>query len=190
MHEFLCLYLGLGSAARIFTKLLKVPNALLRRVNIRITVYLDDMLLMGRTLPEILMARGTLIFLLEHLGLVINLKKSVLHPVKQIEFLGLVTDTEKMTFVLSEEKLKHVSQQCQEIFKQPKTSVLNLTKLIGMLSSTVQAILSARTQFLYLQKEQILALNRISHPEMFCKKGVLRNFTKIHRKTPVPESLF
>ena len=80
-----------------------------------------------------------------------------------------------MTFVL-EEKLKHVSQQCQEIFKQPKTSVLNLTKLIGMLSSIVQAILSARIQFLYLQKEQILALNRISHPEMFCKKGVLRNF--------------
>ena len=25
---------------------------------------------------------------------------------------------------------------------------------------------------------------------MFCKKGVLTNFTKIHRKTPVPESLF
>ena len=30
------------------------------------------------------------IFLLQHLGFVINLKKSVLHPVKQIEFLGLV----------------------------------------------------------------------------------------------------
>ena len=62
---------------------------------------------------------------------------------KQIEFLGLVIDTEKMTFALSEEKLKHVSQQCQEIFKQPKTSVLNLTKLIDLLSSTVQAILPA-----------------------------------------------
>ena len=27
-------------------------------------------------------------------------------------------------------------------------------------------------------------------PEVFCKKGVLRNYAKIHRKTPVPESLF
>ena len=115
---------------------------------------------MGRTLPEILMARDTLIFLLQHLGFVINLKKSVLHPVKQIEFLGLVIDTEKMGFALSEKKLKYVSQQCQEIFKQPKTSVLNLTELTGLLSSTVQAILPARIQFRYLQQEQILALQK------------------------------
>ena len=115
---------------------------------------------MGRTLPDILMARDTLIFLLQHLGFVIKLKKSVLHLVKQIGFLGLVIDTEKMNFALSEKKLKHVSQQCQEIFKQPKTSALTLTKLNGLLSSTVQAILPARVQFRYLQQEQILALQK------------------------------
>ena len=49
---------------------------------------------------------------------------------------------------LPETLLKRASK-CQEIFKQPKTSVLNLTKLIGM-SSTVQAILTARIQFRYL----------------------------------------
>ena len=32
--------------------------------------------------------------------------------------------------------------------------------------------------------------NRSSHPEMFSRKGVLRYFGEIHRKTPVPESLF
>ena len=31
---------------------------------------------------------------------------------------------------------------------------------------------------------------RRSRPEAFCKKGVLKNFEKIHRKTPVPESHF
>ena len=31
---------------------------------------------------------------------------------------------------------------------------------------------------------------RSSRPEVFCKKGVLGNFTKIHRKTRVSESLF
>ena len=69
---------------------------------------LADMLLIGRTLPDILMARGTLIFLL-HLGFVINLRKVVLHPVKQTEFMGLVINTEKMTLALSEKKLKLVS---------------------------------------------------------------------------------
>ena len=69
LYEFLCLCFGLGPAPRILTKLLKVPIALLRQVNIRIIIYLDDMLLIGSTLPEILMARDTLIFLLQHLGL-------------------------------------------------------------------------------------------------------------------------
>ena len=32
-------------------------------------------------------------------------------------------------------------------------------------------------------------INRSSRPEVFCKKGVLK-FRKIHRKAPVPESLF
>ena len=31
---------------------------------------------------------------------------------------------------------------------------------------------------------------RSSRPEVFCKIGVLRNFAKIHKKAPVPESLF
>ena len=132
----------------------------MRRVNIWIIIYLDDMLLTGRILPEIFMVRYTLIFLLQHFGFVINLKKSVLHPVKQIKLLDFVIDKEKMNFALSDEKLKHVSQQCQEIFKQPKTSVLNLTKLIGLLSSTVQTIWSARIQLWYLQQEKILGLKK------------------------------
>ena len=105
------------------------------------------MLLMGRTLPEILMATDILIFLLQHLGFVINLKKSVLHPVKQMEFLGLVTNAEIMSLALSEKKIKHVPRQFQEAVTPPQTSVLNLTKLIGLLPSISQAILPARTQF-------------------------------------------
>ena len=35
-----------------------------------------------------------------------------------------------------------------------------------------------------------LNIHRNRRPAVFCKKSVLRNLTKIHRKTPVPESLF
>ena len=83
LYEFLCLYFGLGAAPRIFSKLLKVPIALLRRLNIRLVIYLDDIFLMGRT-EEILMSRDTLIFLLQHLGFGINLKKSVLKSSQQV----------------------------------------------------------------------------------------------------------
>ena len=33
-------------------------------------------------------------------------------------------------------------------------------------------------------------MSRSSRPEVFCKKGVLRNSEKIHRKTPVPDLFF
>ena len=41
----------------------------------------------------------------QNLGYVINLKKSILQPVKKLEFLGLQINTEEMTLSLSEEKL-------------------------------------------------------------------------------------
>ena len=70
--------------------LLKIPIALLRRINVRIIIFLDDMLVMAQTLKEISQAKETLIFLLQNLGFVINFKKSQLGPVKEIECFGLV----------------------------------------------------------------------------------------------------
>ena len=63
--------------------------AFLRRINIKIITYLDDMLLIGHSLEEIVMSRDPVIFLLQHVEFVINLKKSVLTAVQEIEFLGL-----------------------------------------------------------------------------------------------------
>ena len=80
LHEFLCLAFGLGLAPRIFTKLLKVPISILRRLNIRLIIYLDALLLMGSNYHEICLARNTAIFLFHQLGLMINWKKSILEP--------------------------------------------------------------------------------------------------------------
>ena len=89
IYEFLCLCFGLGPAPRLFTKLLKVPISILRRLNVRLIIYLDDMLLFGENLMEIEMARDSLLFLLQTLGFVINWEKSLLNPTREIEFLGI-----------------------------------------------------------------------------------------------------
>ena len=140
----LCLCFGLGPVPRIFSKLLQVPIALSRRLNIRLVIYLDNILLMGRTLEEILMSRDTLIFLLQHLGFVINLKELVLKPSQQIEFLGLKIDSHTMTLALTEEKMEKVILKCQNFLSHPQTTVLELAKLIGLMSLTVQAVLPVR----------------------------------------------
>ena len=63
-QEFLCLCFGWESAPRIFTKLLKIPISVLRRICIRIVIYLDDMLIMGQMMEEILISTDTVIFLI------------------------------------------------------------------------------------------------------------------------------
>ena len=50
LYEFLCLCFRLGPAPRIFAKLLKIPVSVLRRLNIRTIIYLDDMLMIGDTI--------------------------------------------------------------------------------------------------------------------------------------------
>ena len=59
----------------MFTKLLKVSVAMLRRLNIRLIIHLDDVLVMAKSREELVQHRYTLIFLLQHLGFVLNVKK-------------------------------------------------------------------------------------------------------------------
>ena len=89
----------LGPAPQIFTKLLKVPITILDRIIIKIIIYLDDMLLIGHSLEEIIMSRDIVIFLLQHLGFVISWKKPVLTPVQEIEFLGPTVNSVTLEFL-------------------------------------------------------------------------------------------
>ena len=65
----------------------------------------DEMLLMGSTLPEILMVRDTQSFCIMTFGFCDQLQKISLYPVKQIEFQSLIIDTEKLTLALSEKDI-------------------------------------------------------------------------------------
>lgn len=114
LYEFLCLCFGLGPAPRVFTKLLKVPIAVLRKFNIRIIIYLDDMLILAKSREEALRSRDTVIYLLRNLGFVMNLKKSVMEPVREIEFLGLIVNSLTLTLSLTQERLRESNKNVPE----------------------------------------------------------------------------
>ena len=71
----------------------------------RLMIYLDDMLIMARSVQELIFHQDTVIYLLQNLGFVLNLKKSVLEPSQKIEFLEMVIDCLKMEISLPQEKL-------------------------------------------------------------------------------------
>jgi len=67
MYEFACLPLGLASAPRVFTKLMKPVVGLLRQLGIRLVVYLDDMLIMAQS-RDLARHASTALDLLQGLG--------------------------------------------------------------------------------------------------------------------------
>ena len=106
-------------------------------------IYLHDMLIC-HSLEEIFMSRDTVIFLLQNLGFIINWKKSVLTPVQEIEFFGLTMNSVTLKLSLSKTKVQKVVSECQNLLNNPQTSILELTRLTGLLKSTIQAVLPAR----------------------------------------------
>ena len=113
LYEFLCPCLSLGTAPLIFTELLKVSLAVLTRVNMLIIIYIDDMLIIGRTKNEVESTRNTLIYLLQHLEFLLNLKKSVLQPCQEIEFLGLVVNSVNLTLSLPYKRCRRSRRSAQ-----------------------------------------------------------------------------
>ena len=116
------------------------------------------MLVTGQTMDEILMSRDTVIFLLKHLGFVLNLEKSILNPVQEIEFLVVTINSLKMCLSLTQEKVLKIQSQCQDVHARGQVIVHELTRLLGLLASTIQAVLRAQMNFRYLQQQQIKAL--------------------------------
>lgn len=90
LYEGLCLMFGLGPAPRKFTKLLKVVVSMLRKLNVRLVIYIDDIILIGSTIEELVQSRDTTLFILQALGFTINWRNSVLDPSQLLEFLGVL----------------------------------------------------------------------------------------------------
>ena len=127
LYEFICLCFGLGPAPRVFTKLLKIPISLLRKINIRVIIYLDDMLILSYTIREAHMSQDTVIYLLQNLGFIINIKKST-------------------TLSLTPVKVQKIVKTCQNLLRNHSATLLELTRVVGLLSSTIQAVEPAKIQ--------------------------------------------
>ena len=68
---------------------MKILIAVLCRLKIRVIVEMDDMLWISQAIGNILMVGDALMFLLQHLGIVINIQKCILQSVQETEFLVL-----------------------------------------------------------------------------------------------------
>ena len=60
-----------------------------------------------------------------------------------------------MTLALPQVKVLDIQSKCMQLIASPKTTIMELTKLLGKLSFTAQAVLLRKIQCMYLQQQQI-----------------------------------
>ena len=139
LYQFTCLPFGLRSSPRIFTKVLKPLLVYLRALGVRLLVYLDDILIMAAT-PELCLEHTQLTWqLLTDLGFLGNLKKSVLAPKQQAEYLGFIVHSIEMKLFLMEEKLLRAKLEAERLLKSNPV-VKILASFLGFCQSTLSAI--------------------------------------------------
>ena len=158
VYQFLCLCFGLSSAPRVFTKLMKILISVMRKLNVRLIIFLDDILIMASTKKKLIQARDTPIFPLQTLELLVNKNKSVLHPCQILQFLHVEINSKEMSVSLPQEKKDKIISQCQGILIEKLVSIKELTQVLDCLSSTVIAVLAARLQYRVIQRQQIARL--------------------------------
>lgn len=159
-YQFLSLPFGISIAPLIFTKLMKVPISYLRRLGIRLIIYLDDILIMNQSSQNCLLDAQTCMEILEGLGFLINKIKSVLVPSQQMTFLGFNVDSVEMNLSLPKQKIQKIQKLCISMKVTKKISIRKLSELIGNLTASIQAIFPAPLHYRYLQMDKNQSLRQ------------------------------
>ena len=82
----------------VFTKTLKRVTTILREQGIRLVIYIDYILIMVETREQARDHTLGFTYLLENLGFIIHLVKSLTEPTEKIKFLGVQVDSRSMEF--------------------------------------------------------------------------------------------
>ena len=130
---------GLTSSPRIFSKVLKPVISYLRTTGMKITAYLDDILICAKTRADIILNLNTTIELLDSLGFCINFKKSNLVPDRKILHLGYIWDSSNMTISLPEEKLNKIKLFSRKCSYNNDNTIRQLCSLLGLMVSASNA---------------------------------------------------
>ena len=110
LSQLLCLCFLLSPALLVFMKLLKVPRAFLRKLKMRLMIYLDNILMVAASKEELQIGRN-IDFSITTSRLHNQCKKAVLCLTKIIELLGIIINSIKMELSLSEGKLQKILMQ-------------------------------------------------------------------------------
>ncbi|CAC5416232.1 unnamed protein product [Mytilus coruscus] len=145
---------GLGSGPRIFPEVMKPFVALLRRIGIRIIIYLEDILILNQSKHGLVKDQNTLMWTLHCLGWIINWSKSVTEPSQTIEILGMIIVSMQGDKSLSSRgEMQSNSPEMQTYARIPPSLYSRSSQSdIGTLNATAEVVIPAS---LYVRELQM-----------------------------------
>ena len=162
-YEFRSLPMGLAISPRVFTKVMKVPVELMRVQRVRVAIYMDDMLIISKSMEQCNHDTKVALDILDQAGFVVNSEKSELQPKQLIKFLGMMIDTKEMTISVPKSKVDKSTKllrQCRQEVKENLLTARQLARLIGVIGSLHHAIPDTRLRLVHLQRAKTAALRK------------------------------
>lgn len=160
LFEFNCLLFGLTSAPYVFTKIMRPVVAFLRSSGYLSVIYLDDILLFGKSYEHCLDNVNKTCSLLRELGFIINEVKSQMVPSRLCTFLGYVFDSEKMVIEVPKEKKANVKTQIDKFSTVDRCKIREFAAFIGTIGFCCQAVEYGWVHVKEFERQKYLALTK------------------------------
>ena len=160
MYQFRVIPNGLSSAPRLFTKILKPIYAHLRLLGHLACAYIDDSIFMAQTFDSCQDSIRYADRLFRSVGFYINYDKSELYPMQEIEHLGFVLNSTRMTVTLTEGKRVKLINKCRQVLADNGLTIRSVAELIGLIVSSFTGADYGRLHFRQLEADKVQALKR------------------------------
>ncbi|KAJ1087084.1 hypothetical protein NDU88_000278 [Pleurodeles waltl] len=142
-YQFAVLPFGLTSAPRVFTKVMAVVAANLRRKGIAVFPYLDDWLIKAKSPKLELHHLQMTTQLLFSLGFSINVPKSHLEPSQRLLFIGTVLDTTLSRAFPPPQWIQDIQALISMFREGSVVPVLKVLRLLGLFASCILLVTHA-----------------------------------------------
>jgi hypothetical protein len=145
LYQYLCCPFGWSRSPQWFQAFTSHIAKICRsKYQIRLIVYLDDFLVLGKSKQEAEKNTQILLCLLQHFGFSPNWTKSKLLATQQREFLGTVIDSQLMALSVPQEKLSKYRRAARRLLRRARggapCSLTDLQSMVGKLQSCAQCI--------------------------------------------------
>ena len=131
---------GLSTLPQLWMKVMGVFLKKWRAQGLQVFIYLDDILLVGRSKDLVQRQLHIMLEDLDTAGMGLNSKKSVLTPCQQVNHLGFTIDLKKGLLMVPPEKLKTVRKELGKLLTNSALSCRKMAAILGQVRSFLTAL--------------------------------------------------